>query len=102
MEPFSVRMGIIRANESVQTHDMDDRLRNGLWTAFVTFFARGAQLTDSRSASYPDVEIWLRLLWTEFFGLTVDSMDVNDKRTLDSIRYQYKELPWFKVTTSSS
>ncbi len=90
-------MGIIRANESVQTHDMDDRLRNGLWTAFVTFFARGAQLTDSRSASYPDVEIWLRLLWTEFFGLTVDSMDVNDKRTLDSIRYQYKELPWFKV-----
>jgi hypothetical protein len=97
MEPFSVRIGAHSPSVDVQTDEMDGRLRNGLWTAFVTFFAGGGDLSLRRFGSNPGADHILKLLWTEYFGQRVDAIPATPDRALSEIRGRYLASEWYEA-----
>lgn len=87
-------MGVRARDETVQIDDIDDRLANGLWTAFLVFFARSGNMPNSPLSRFTDFEPWAKLLWTEFFGQALDSVPGTGRLALGAIRKRWQDLDW--------
>lgn len=93
-------MGMTPVKQTVQLRSMDQDLRNGLWSVFVTHVldpdtqARAVTGSYSVNASF----FWLyRVLWFDFFKTPVDLIPQFGRDTHKTIRAWYFEAKWYQV-----
>lgn len=94
MKRFSQRYGIVKPRSKIQVDDIDDALRNGLWSLLEVFYWRNCQVSSFYEAR---CRRFAENLWFEYFKEPIDTvprywLDIRDK-----IRNYFFECRWWEV-----
>ncbi len=90
----------IGVRDSLQIEEMDDRLRNRIWSAFYqeVWLLISEDYYQSPDCSHAVADA----LWAEFFAMPIDESPIRKltggwDSTLAALRAAYMELPWHRV-----
>jgi len=100
---FSERHGFMSINTVIQTDDVDDALKNCLWSALKMAYwdtATRSSVTGnysiSRKSNVPLYELCASL-WLNLFKLPLDTLDQDWKEALGGLRRHFFECPWYEL-----
>ncbi|MHA2264437.1 MAG: AbiJ-NTD4 domain-containing protein [Candidatus Thorarchaeota archaeon] len=93
MKLFSHRKGLKPVKMEVQTDDMDDDLRVGLWNVFVTFYWRRGGM----DVSEPEGNRMLKMMWYHYFKRPIDTLSDVPGEPYKEIRDYFFGCKWYEV-----
>ena len=97
---FSEREGLRAAKQTIQTHEIDDALRNSLWNILdlLVWSTRNyLHISGSYGGSIGEIDIFSRSLWSNFLKLPADERPLKGKEILSEIRKFYFKADWCEV-----
>lgn len=104
MAKFSERYGYTSVKDVMQLEEINEQLRNGLWSAFFDIIARrGRDVTRIKAPS--EYFYLLDALWKKFYKLPIDTLPQYSKSgsydsSLTFIRDSFFKMRWFDVYNS--
>ena len=91
---FSQRIGKKAVKVNIQIEEMDQELRNSLWSAFQIFYL---DKVENRYISYSGFNGFFKILWLNYFKLPLDNLDNDYHNTYTRIREWFFAWEWYEV-----
>jgi hypothetical protein len=94
---FSQRKGLKPVRTVIQKDDMDEVLRNGLWTALqIRYWSMFSNASD-RLSYYSDLSTLMQRLWHSYFKKPIDPLPFSWRDAVTTVRDYFFKCPWYEV-----
>lgn len=93
---FSERIGLFQVDTSLQTHEINDNLRNSLWNVLDVFIWSRERFLWVQYGN-ADIEDFSKSLWFHYFKKPIDTRPDSTYDILEAIRRYYFKCNWYEV-----